>query len=68
MQLSQITSEFVRSRLTGSFTPASDILAAMDDNKLDIVAQNEALDYFAPYGGLQAAARAEHNFCVRFDI
>ncbi len=65
MNINDIKSASVRIILTGSATPALDILAKLDE--FDLATKNEALAYYQERGGLQAHATAEHNFCIQFD-
>ncbi len=58
-KIDAITSDRVRRAITGSATPARDIL---DFDSLTSDERQQASDYFASCGGLEAAAGIETNF------
>ena len=55
-------------QVLGSATPASDLQDLMLNGKLSLSERDEAREYFACRGGLDAVAAAERNFCIDNDI
>lgn len=65
MKLQDIKSTLVHAAISGSATPALDIVSMMGQGKLTQDDKNEAIAYFESRGGLQAVATAEQNFMIQ---
>jgi hypothetical protein len=68
MTINQIKSNRVRLIISGSSTPALDLIDEIGARRLTQEETNEAIEYFFSLGGLRAVATAEQNFCIDNDI
>lgn len=68
MNVNDIKSAVVADIISGSPTPALDLVALIGAGKLSQTEKNEIHDYYFSRGGLHKCATWEHNKMIEMDI